>query len=692
MPRKKDKGKSDGHPIEYKLPKDFLHRIIVGQPHAEHDRIRNDKNLMVRTPAVLAALDANRSKCFFVGRRGTGKTAITYYLQAERKNTIQVHPEIFNAFGEVLEVEELRNPRNRPFHSLVSCFHRALVCEVFARWINLGIEHYNQLDSVLCSERDLIENHTFDSRLMVYVENILDAIAKHNERGWVKQKARAKEIGKKLEQVHANAKRSEHLLLIDRLDDSWDGSDEAVLLLMALMHACLEVCSEYTFVRPLLFIRENVFERIRAIDSEYSRLRSCVVSLDWTREMLVELVERRIQSSLTTKPPIGEIWDKVFESKNGQSSREMIFDYCQERPRDIITYCTDAIESALAKRRQSVLVEDLLSARRKFSEDRLKDLGDEYSENYPQIQILLGKFYGLTREYTVNAITAIIQKLLTENDVAYLCKEWIYSYTAPHKFIELLYSIGFFGVRTGQSVEFRGLGAQTSSVPVITSSSQLVVHPTYVDALNLRDKVLGAVHEDLILKSEGFLLELPDALDLGEYNSRLDDLLLRIDLIETGNEYDQEYEAIVGDVIKLCFFRDLTNVQSHVRDYEGKVIRDWIASNVSTIGFWHSMKGAYRANQIIWECKNYENLSASDFHQIAYYMNDTIGRFAVLCYRGEMKDSYFPHIKRIAEDRKGLVILLRDKDLKVFVRQARNGKVKDAHIQRIFDETSRRCS
>lgn len=41
-------------------------------------------------------------------------------------------------------------------------------------------------------------------------------------------------------------------------------------------------------VRPLVFIRENVFEKVRNMDRESARLETAVVSLEWTREMLRE--------------------------------------------------------------------------------------------------------------------------------------------------------------------------------------------------------------------------------------------------------------------------------------------------------------------------------------------------------------------------------------------------------------------
>ena len=108
-------------------------------------------------------------------------------------------------------------------------------------------------------------------------------------------------------------------------------------------------------------------------------------------------------------------------------------------------------------------------------------------------------------------------------------------------------------------------------------------------------------------------------------------MLSRLDTLPLGNGHDQEYEKIVGDTIRYCLFRSLTNVQPHVRDVDGRVIRDWIASNVATNGFWEMVRERHQATQVVWECKNYKNLSASDFHQTSYYMGpsmDTLASFA----------------------------------------------------------------
>ncbi len=49
----------------------------------------------------------------------------------------------------------------------------------------------------------------------------------------------------------------DYTLLIDRIDESWDGSDKSVILLMALMHSCVELSATSNFLRPLIFLREK---------------------------------------------------------------------------------------------------------------------------------------------------------------------------------------------------------------------------------------------------------------------------------------------------------------------------------------------------------------------------------------------------------------------------------------------------
>lgn len=83
-------------PEGIQLPKDVLTRIHLGHSFAEYDLALHDRDIYVQTPALNAALNPELGKAIFVGRRGTGKTAIASYLDSRDDKTAIVRPGIFS--------------------------------------------------------------------------------------------------------------------------------------------------------------------------------------------------------------------------------------------------------------------------------------------------------------------------------------------------------------------------------------------------------------------------------------------------------------------------------------------------------------------------------------------------------------------------------------------------------------------
>lgn len=679
--------------MSIQLPKDALARVDLGQAFAEYDPILQNPQVFVRTPAFAAADDPSRRKCFFVGRRGTGKTAIATRLTNKKSTAIPLHPKVLSPLLFPLPSDELDERQGRAFRSLVIAFIHALQTEVLGEWVHRELVRFKDLPRPLRAERPYIEGQDFDTRLLDYLDHICTPLQDENERTWLREIKKVEKAGQKMSEIGDGQPRLHFTLMIDRIDDSWDGSETAVTMLVALMHACIKLLPAIQCVRPLLFLRENVFDRARQVDSEFSRLETAVVSMEWTRSQLREMIERRLNVPFTTKLAVdGSTWPHFFESPPDRSSRDLVFDYCQPRPRDVLTYCAFAIDSARTKDHNIVTIDDLYAARRRFSESRLKDLGDEYCENYPQIALVLSRFYGLGVEFTVPGIEMFIQKLLADNELQQHCGEWIFQYTAPERFVQLFYSIGFFGLKEACEIRYRSPGPAASSPPPITPETHVVVHPTYRDTLDLQDVVIGHVDQNSSWQKAGLLNELPGSLDLSEYHSELNTLYEDLQTIPAGIDHASEWEDAIGKVLRLCFFRWLTNVQPQERNGKNTVRRDWIASNRAQSGFWAIIRERYNAVQVIWECKNTEKLQAKDFHQAQYYINDRAGRFVVVAFQGSETKHYWKHQERIAQQTDGFVLVLTNKDLQVFVRQAINGKVSENHIQTVYDNTVRSIS
>ncbi len=681
--------------VSYNLPKGSLAKINLGQSFAEYDSALKKPNVFVETPAIRAALSDERAKCFYVGRRGTGKTTVSLYLSEKfEKNTTTILPQLFSEIEVPGNLDDLRDTRQRPFKSLVSCFKRALLNEVLGQWLTMGHVPRNRLAGTLCEEIGYVDEFDFDLRMLEFSKGIFTATKERDEREWLRLINRPKEIAAEMIPWRDKNRSQDVFVLIDRIDESWDGSDKAVIILMALMHACVELANPAPFLKPMLFLRENIFERVRQIDNEFARLETWVISVDWSKQLLLELIERRLNVPFVAKIPLGgETWDYFFEKVDGESSQSIVLNYCQERPRDVLTYCGFALESAQSKKQEIIKIEDLQTARRRFSDSRPKDLGDEYQENFPQIQLILSRFYGLGTEYTVHGIASFIQKLLVDDEVKQHCAKWIYDYTSPDRFSKLLYDIGFFGIREKELITYRTTGAQSPVPPPISTDTNFVIHPSYADALSLQEVLIDKLDPATDLRHTGLLTDIPDSIKLDEYQDRLRQLIEEIKTLPTGDDHAKQYEDIIGELLRLCFFRTLANVEAQVRDYENRVIRDWIVSNRAKDGFWEMVRQRHRATQVIWECKNYSDLQAGDFHQAAYYMTNVTGQFLLICFRGEVKKHHYKHVRGISGEKDGgVVLLLTDKDLLVFLRQALNGKTKDDHIQELYDGMIRKIS
>lgn len=676
------------------LPKRALEQVQLGQSFAEYDPMLRNPNVYVHTPALSAASNPSNPHCFFVGRRGTGKTTITRYIESNNPRTVVLRPEIFSPSSSLLELQAFRDANQRPFKSLTSAFRRSLQDEALVAWI-ANDKTTKSLPSNLKDELEIVQDLDFDLRSIQFIEELVKPLASGQDAEWIRAIKKPKTMAREMRELNSSKLDGSGTILLDAIDESWDGSELAVIYLASLMHACVEINSQESGFRVLMFLRENIFERVRLIDSEFARLETCVVGLDWTEEQLLELVERRINAPLTAKYGLGgETWNLFFE--NGPESRKLVFDYCQNRPRDILTYTSLALATSHSHKHEQILIEDLQDARRRFSDSRLKDLGDEYQENYPQLALVLSKFYGLGRRWTLSGIQSLLTRILDDSQISEACRTWIYKYSAPELFVRLLYEIGFFGFlvprhKGNPKVVFRSLGPRDTTPPPVSHSTDISIHPSYWEALDLQDVLIAEFSESEEFGKIGLVSDLPGALNFEQYQEKLKDLAVKIIDTPTGRESASQFEDIVGDVLKLCFFRVLHNIQAESRDADNTVRRDWVASNRGEGGFWEMVRHRYSATQVIFECKNYNDLKADDFHQAKYYMSGQAGRLVIIVFRGDVKNHYYDHISKISTDN-GLVLLLNTKDLAVFVRQAINGKVKDAHLHDKHDKMVRAIS
>lgn len=199
------------------LPKDALKRVKIGQAFAEYDIIRTDPELFVATPSTLSSLDPDGQNCFYIGRRGAGKTAITFEVQRKFQRCIHIIPQIFDLLTLPLEHEEFFDTRQRPFKSLMHSMERALVDEVVKAWAEAGIFKFDKSYDHIKRERGLIEDCDFDSRILNLTEEIFEAYTKENDKLWLRQINRSKQIIQEANSIATNGS-YDYIILVDRFE------------------------------------------------------------------------------------------------------------------------------------------------------------------------------------------------------------------------------------------------------------------------------------------------------------------------------------------------------------------------------------------------------------------------------------------------------------------------------------------
>jgi hypothetical protein len=243
-------------------------------------------------------------------------------------------------------------------------------------------------------------------------------------------------------------------ILIDRLDDSWDASEEAKYMIISLLKAANRINGLFKGkVIVTIFLRSDIYDGLYFEDQD--KLRQNEEILRWDNEDLKAVVSERVRVSLRLdrSSSNSKIWGNLFSSKRYRSkasAEKYIIDRTYKRPRDIISFIRLALEVAVRENHSCIEPLDTRSAEEDvYGQSKYKDLIIENQKQYPYVKDLLdfmsSSLLKQSREELLEKLSRFIE--------VYAIRE-----KQPNQLLRQLFQWGVIGVelRGGTGIKHRG--------------------------------------------------------------------------------------------------------------------------------------------------------------------------------------------------------------------------------------------
>lgn len=197
------------------------------------------------------------------------------------------------------------------------------------------------------------------------------------------------------------------VIYIDDLDRAWNGTQQNIYRISALLNAVRDMCNETSELCFRISLRSDVYYLVRTADESTDKIDGNVLWLKWTEHELLALLVKRVQSYFSnylseqelismSQEEMSTYLDCIMEDTfegfgkwNDRPIRYIFLSLIRRRPRDLINLCTLAARNANAKGRNKIITEDWEEVFEQYSSSRLQDTINEHKYELPDIERLL---------------------------------------------------------------------------------------------------------------------------------------------------------------------------------------------------------------------------------------------------------------------------------------------------------------
>lgn len=520
----------------------------IGRSAAEDDSSTLHE-CFVTTDLLADVLDTSSSKSIILGRTGSGKSAAIMYIKKKETNIIEIKPENlalnYISNSDIISFFEKLGLKLDNFYQLL--WRHVLCVELLNFYFHKKNKDKFRLKNWLY---ELVEDSSSKKKAIEYLE-------KWGTSFWADTEERIKEITENLENELAagtsidiekikcqlssryhmsseekteiiykaqkvinsvqlqnlsevmsiinenifDKQKERYFILIDRLDEGWVDDQTRYKLIRALIETVKKFRTIQN-VKIVIALRVDLLERVynhtRDSGFQEEKYEDLNINVRWTKDKLVELVERRIFLSMTREYDRDDLrFRSLFPDKVGKEEiEEFLTSRTMMRPRDIISFVNLIFRQA--EGRDAITESIVREAEGLYSERRLRALCDEWIVDHKYLNIYCDTLKNKSIRFSLLDITdEDIEEFcigLIENDdseVDYMT-EWAKRSFASsdwkltrNELLRTLYKIGVVGIKLESHYPFMFIQDDQSelSSSQIETASRFQVHPMLWRAL-----------------------------------------------------------------------------------------------------------------------------------------------------------------------------------------------------------------
>lgn len=666
-----------------------------------------DKNMLNRAyyeTQDYQSLSANADHCVVVGRRGTGKSALCYKLNqrwskdnhtivlliapedhelmalrhyigklGENSNILRSAAKTIWRYALILEVASLTTHD----HKCANHPETAKLGEHLSRWNKSGSKIFDRVIARVEPILTVVEGA--NDLLLARLIRSLDVDALQGELDYV------------LTKTHKVTR-----VVVDRLDEGFEPTIASIAMIAGAALSVTVLNSAMENLNAYVFIRDNIAREIAEKDPDYSRnLESRVLRLHWEEQSLFYMICRRLRQAFNiTDERDLKVWDKVTaQDVSGRDGFRKCLRLTLYRPRDLILLLNKAFYRAGALQRTHIDNSDISSSAKEISENRKRDLINEYSSSIPGLDGFIKSFSNTNPNLTFHEACERIDSFMENENRSALTLQTARIIGGSAEVVKLLYSVGFLGVIAEQGTSYIFSHDGKTPMKEFSSETKLLIHPCYWMALNLLETHLfsesnaSEIHDDLDLEVTTDTTEMR--------NKKLGQMVSDLEKIPMGASSAKDFEDWCERTLRIVFPESLDNIRLHPNGTATQR-RDVVATNTALSQFWKRVLNDYGSRQVIFEVKNYSSdLGPNEYRQMATYLGESYGKLGFIIARCKnddvRKDAELEWVREMYyhDSQKKLIIKLSASTLTSLLSKLRNPEkfsVADKRLNGLLDK------